>query len=547
MKRVARGWTVFGMGALALLATLAWVTWNLIRLEERETEARRETRLHDASGIALWRLDSALAPVWAREAVRAALADLGPTAPEEDPLPFFSWRFEQRQDLTIESIDNDVGAPIPPIFDELDRAFAGLLPAKPLPNVRPFATNNALFLKNGSQGDEGPQNFQYNDFNPRALNRDRAQQLAYSNIVEPGLRPPNLTPFLPVWVENPTSGLHELFLLRRTTSEGSEVQGILLDWTKLREWLLAQVEDLLPNADLMPLFDESAEPEADRLATLPARLEPGFLDESGSAKASSMRATLLISWSVVGAALLAAGLTLRASQALGERRGRFVSAVTHELRTPITTFRMYAQMLADGMVTDEAAKQEYLNTLTDESERLARVVESVLLYSRLEEGGGAPRVEAVEAEDLLVSLLPSLRRRAEESELQLEVDLDLDAGTRLLVDPQSVEQILLNLVDNAGKYASETHDRRLHLEGRRDGSTLRVTLRDHGPGVAANERQAIFKPFRRGDRHEAGAAPGVGLGLALARGLARASGGDLELRPPEAEGAAFRLSLPLRS
>jgi len=106
-----------------------------------------------------------------------------------------------------------------------------------------------------------------------------------------------------------------------------------------------------------------------------------------------------------------------------------------------------------------------------------------------------------------------------------------------------VESILFNLVDNAAKYASRAADRRIHLEARAAAGRLEIRVRDHGPGIAEPER--LFRPFSRSAREAAGSSPGVGLGLALSRRLARAMGGDLRLDRTVADGACFDLRLPL--
>jgi signal transduction histidine kinase len=111
-------------------------------------------------------------------------------------------------------------------------------------------------------------------------------------------------------------------------------------------------------------------------------------------------------------------------------------------------------------------------------------------------------------------------------------------------DPAAVEQILLNLVDNACKYAVGADDKRIHLESFRDDRSGLFRVRDHGPGVAADARQRLFRPFSKSARDAAHSKPGVGLGLALSRQLARDMGGDLRLDERVADGACFVLTLP---
>ena len=113
------------------------------------------------------------------------------------------------------------------------------------------------------------------------------------------------------------------------------------------------------------------------------------------------------------------------------------------------------------------------------------------------------------------------------------------------VAESAVEQILFNLVDNACKYAARAEKKSVELDARLAGRRLRLRVRDHGPGLSAKQRRRLFQPFRKSADEAAGTAPGVGLGLALSRRLARDMGGDLQLDEMAAGGAAFVLSLPV--
>jgi len=243
-------------------------------------------------------------------------------------------------------------------------------------------------------------------------------------------------------------------------------------------------------------------------------------------------------------AAVAVGATLRKSIDLGERRRRFVSAVTHELRTPLTTFQMYSEMLADGLVTNEDKRQQYLLTLKDESQRLSAMVANVLEHARLEERGGSHRFESMNLNVLLTRLKPPLARRVESTPMALEVEIDGPGDTPLSVDAEAIGQILGNLVDNAAKYANGTASPTIHLGAAAANGSLVLTVRDHGPGIPREQARSVFDPFERGGRDPADPVPGVGLGLALARGLARDMGGELTLESPSDGGARFRLELP---
>jgi signal transduction histidine kinase len=197
------------------------------------------------------------------------------------------------------------------------------------------------------------------------------------------------------------------------------------------------------------------------------------------------------------------------------------------------------------MVADETQRGQYLATLQTEAHRLMHLIENVLAYARLERNPASLHREPLAITQVLDRIIPRLRERAERSGLELLVEADDDVrGRTVLTHAASVEQILLNLVDNACKYAASATDRRIHLtaSGGRDRVLLRI--RDHGPGIPCPVQLRLFRPFHRSASEAAQSAPGVGLGLAFSRRLARALGGDLLLDREVRGGAGFLLVLP---
>jgi signal transduction histidine kinase len=339
----------------------------------------------------------------------------------------------------------------------------------------------------------------------------------------------------------------ELVLTRRVEfADTWRIQGCWLDWPALRTSLLASVRDLLPAARLQPVTDSARPPDGRRLVALPLRLETGMLAAPPSASWSPLRLTLVLAWAGAFVAALAVALLLHGTLALSERRAAFVSAVTHELRTPLTTFQMYSEMLAEGMVTDPAQRQNYLATLRAEAGRLGHLVENVLAYARLERGSARGRVETLPVHELLLRTRERLAPRAEQAGLTLTVEAGAAAEILVRTDVSAVEQILFNLVDNAGKYAAPTaSDPTLHLEVLPpERKSIRLRVRDHGPGIEAEVAARLFQPFSKSAQEAAHSAPGVGLGLALCRRLARSLGGDLVHNTSVTPGAAFILKLP---
>jgi signal transduction histidine kinase len=344
---------------------------------------------------------------------------------------------------------------------------------------------------------------------------------------------------VPQWIER------ELVLARRVSVNGREyVQGCLLDWTLIRKNLLADIADLLPHADLVPFTGVPDDGLSHLMASLPVRLLPGDVPAVETEGLSPTHQSLIVTWASMLAGALAVAILLQGVIALSERRAAFVSAVTHELRTPLTTFRMYAEMLAEGMVPDEESRRRYLGTLRVEAERLTHLVENVLAYARLERGSPAGRIAPVSVATILHQA-DRLADRAAQAGLELLIEADeATLCASAAADASAVEQILFNLVDNACKYAPSAKDRSLHLESYLDSKSVYFRVRDHGPGIPADKRGRLFQPFRKSADDAARSAPGVGLGLALSRRLARQMKGDLRYEQNGVPGASFVLTLP---
>jgi signal transduction histidine kinase len=239
---------------------------------------------------------------------------------------------------------------------------------------------------------------------------------------------------------------------------------------------------------------------------------------------------------------------LQGTLALSERRAAFVSAVTHELRTPLTTFKMYAEMLAGGMVREENKRREYLLQMCSEADRLHHLVENVLAYARLERGSARNRVERVTLGELIQRVKPRLEQRAGQASMMIQETAEPGAlGTFVEVDVSAVEQILFNLVDNACKYAAPfSEDKIIYIEAVSEaGKPALVRVRDSGQGISAETAERLFQPFSKSAQQAAGNVPGVGLGLALCRGLGRSMGGELRLGTGNGKGACFELRLPM--
>jgi signal transduction histidine kinase len=354
------------------------------------------------------------------------------------------------------------------------------------------------------------------------------------------------------------AGDRELLLVRTVQRDRDVLrQGLVLDRDALARWLserglapggLAQVAHAsFLAADAAPpapgdaaafVFRHRFSEPFDALA---AQLELAALPGVGSPGTIYALVGLLL---LVGAGgLLALHRMVAVVVGFAERRSNFVAAVTHELKTPLTAIRMYAEMLRDGLVPGDAKRDEYYRTITDESERLSRLIDNVLEFARLERGKRELNLRAGDVAPVLEEALAKLRSHAARQGFELELAAD-PALPPVQFDRDALLQVLFNLVDNAMKYARGAGARRVCIEARRAGDGVEVAVRDFGPGVAAKHLARIFEPFYRGEDELTRSTQGTGIGLALVRELCARMGAKVS--GANAQGGGFRVSLGLR-
>lgn len=250
----------------------------------------------------------------------------------------------------------------------------------------------------------------------------------------------------------------------------------------------------------------------------------------------------------VGAILAGGSLLLRQARRSEEEAARktsFVANVSHEFKTPLTTIRLYSELLEQGRVRDAAQGGEYLRTIGRETQRLARLVNNALDFSRLEQGRKKYAREELDLGTELNRCLDTHAPRVAEAGLVLKRELP---GTplRVTTDRDALGQIVLNLIDNACKYAAEGGE--ISVAARAlPGGGAEVRVSDRGPGVPPEHRERIFEKFHRVDDALIAEKTGAGLGLSIARQLARGLGGELRYAVRSGTGAEFVLQLPATS
>ncbi len=504
MKRGGLGgrrlWVLFAIGAAAVLCVMASITRKMIELERGETAAKHAAAYQQKLRLALWRLDHAFSEMLRREAERAPEAYAAPL----DKPDFIRLHFQA-----------DAGG----IFTS-PQVSEGLPPEVFVQNCNTLSRIEGIVGKDNVAGKLEQAEQQAATLQKLMVDEAWLQRWQVASDAKKGREDVATGALEPLWEKD------ELVFVRRV---GRKLQGFLVDWPRLEGTLLAGISDLFPAGELAPAADEVSDR---RLFTLPVVL---VAPEAPSLRRwTATHTALLVTWAVVVLAMAGTALALKKSVDFGVRQRRFASLVTHELRSPLTTFRLYSDMLAQGLVKEEK-RAVYHDTLRQESGRMARMVENVISHARLEEGRTGLSRRQVTLAALLEEAAPALRRCAEGAGFSLAIGEAPEAV--LFTDPAAVGQILFNLVENACKYGRSP----IEVSARVDRA-VRIAVRDHGLGVPAAAR--LFRPFERAGRDEADPVRGLGLGLALGRGLARDLGGDLAHETPPDGGARFVLTLP---
>jgi signal transduction histidine kinase len=259
---------------------------------------------------------------------------------------------------------------------------------------------------------------------------------------------------------------------------------------------------------------------------------------------------LLTRWTgMVLLAVLLLGFVLLYRLGLGQLRlarqqQDFVAAVSHELKTPLTSIRMYGELLREGWVPEEKRK-EYYAYIHDESERLSRLIGNVLQLARMERQELALDMKPMAVGELFDLARSRLAAQIERAGFESSFELDPAIATRqVTVDSDALLQILINLVDNALKFSARAELKRVDIAVREaERGSIEFSVRDHGPGVARTQMRRIFELFYRAGDALTRETVGTGIGLALVHQLAHAMRGSIDVvnRNP---GAEFRLRLP---
>jgi len=283
------------------------------------------------------------------------------------------------------------------------------------------------------------------------------------------------------------------------------------------------------------------EPLGDPFPGLSLRFDPAATSDESPLQRGVLVSVLLL---VVGVTLAGGYLfwrDTRREMRLAAMRAQFVSSVSHELRTPLTAIRMFAETLLLGRVARNDSRDDYLQTIVSESERLTRLLDNVLDFAKIEAGRKTYQLRPCSPADVVRSAASTMGDLLARNGFDLEIAID-EETPRVLADRDALEQALLNLLSNAVKYSGRGRHIQLGVRSR-DGRVV-IDVADAGIGIPPAEHGRIFEKFYRVNDPEHVSIPGTGLGLTLVAHVVAAHHGDIRVQSEVGRGTTFSIVLP---
>lgn len=225
-----------------------------------------------------------------------------------------------------------------------------------------------------------------------------------------------------------------------------------------------------------------------------------------------------------------------------EARRLLLAAVSHDLRTPLTSLRVVLEALDEGVVEDRQTAARYLTGARQQIRQLESLIDDLFELARLDAGALDLHRAAVEVDVLIDEVVESMRAQAEDAGVQLRAVVEAGLAP-LQIDSQRIARVLLNLLGNALRHARRGGNVLVRVTG--DDSTVRISVQDSGDGITAEDLPHLFERFYRGEKSRSRLHGGAGLGLAIARGLVEAHGGQIWAENAVDQGAVISFTLPV--
>jgi signal transduction histidine kinase/tetratricopeptide (TPR) repeat protein len=248
---------------------------------------------------------------------------------------------------------------------------------------------------------------------------------------------------------------------------------------------------------------------------------------------------------IAGILVFGLALTIRSVShelELARMKSDFVSTVSHEFKSPLTSIRQLAEMLQSGRVPSEERRQQYYDVLLEQSERLALLTDNILSLAKIEEGRAEFALETTDVSALLTSVVTSFQERVRHE--GFEIELKVQGPIPLVaVDRTALSQAITNLIDNAIKYSGDS--RKVLVGAAVEEQTLAITVRDFGVGIKKEDIDRVFERFFRGGDELTRTVKGSGLGLTLVKEIVEAHRGKVQVESESGKGSVFSIRLPL--
>ena len=480
---------------------------------------------------------------------------------------------------------NSPVASAPTPSQQIRAARESAVPAAAAPPMEEMALDSSLARKDSASQSPVQNNFNYKAAQTRKVSPQSQQyQLADKTETVADESQNNLSRVIPAEAEfsqligNEADGMIARFLQNklklmfwhRLNREPDLIFGAQLDLDRVVDGLrgLVQTEPEVREEICVVLLDDNARPVVISREKFQANWKHPFVaTEIGealphwevaaylinparltqAAQAAKFSLGLLISVLVfaigVGSWLIVR--SLNSELKLARQKTDFVSNVSHELKTPLTSIRMFSELLAEGRVTDAGKQRSYLNIISAEAARLARLINNVLDFSRMERGEKKYYFQPCDLGAIVQAAAETFRPHLDTNGFQFDCTLP-EAPVAVRGDADALSQIVVNLLSNAEKYSNGQKEITVQLTLQQSPLPfVEVKVLDRGSGVPRGSEEKIFEKFYRAHDALSSGVQGSGLGLTIARQIARAHGGDVVYEPRDGGGSCFILRLPI--
>ncbi|WP_321493840.1 HAMP domain-containing sensor histidine kinase [uncultured Desulfobacter sp.] len=271
-----------------------------------------------------------------------------------------------------------------------------------------------------------------------------------------------------------------------------------------------------------------------------------FMDDSVLSGRNTFLVLALILVGILVTAIISAGILITRLTLAQIRDARqktsFVAAVSHELKTPLTSIRMYAELLLSKRVSDPEKQHSYLDVMVAESQRLTRLINNILDFGKIEQGQKNYQISEFDMGEFLYECIATNEIRLKKAGFELILQIP-DQAFPVKTDRDAMAQVFLNLMDNAIKYAGSGQFLKIIMD--RSSQNIQIKFQDDGPGIPPALREKIFDKFFRADNSLTTSKPGSGLGLSITRHMLRDLGGDIVMDTNLSRGAGFKIRIPI--